>query len=614
MTGPAPSPPGTVAAAVLAVFALGCGGEGPGPEREQEPREPPDAGTDALPAAAPDVVDGVLVLPVEPIPLGALPDPVRDRLETCRRGTGIADDIHWALGGPGWLATRETLERILASPGDTPAAILARIRDFAGAVFLWRGTIDPRTGRRLRPRFIPGELAAAAEAASLAGANLPLPDLPDPAATRTERLEALLVLLRPALFTPPSARAADRPDASPDGGVPSVDEVESGLARLLGLLAPDAKPADPRPRQLIPGGHGPELAVIFGFLDEGRPPGFGALLAVPDPESAPVATALAANSAALRRRVEETGGGRIPAGRYTPRVLVPVSVVEASGAFGPVLDVGLFPVLDGPMIADPDGDRLLLAVNLADRLDAAGPIQAIVRATSPDDGTAERRLRHRRCSRLARHALAAIAGTATDGTERRPPGFLGNRLGSAAPVMAHTRELLSVLLLAGTPSGAGILPGGEDCSRAILDDFAASAVEHLLDTPQGRESPEAVARRIALGRLLERGGLATAEREGRAVLAVADEGKFREAVGGLLGEVRRIRYDGDGEAARALIDRHGGVPASWSGTAAALTASIGGITTAAFVYPAAGAKEPPRDILESRIDRVRRRALGLDSF
>jgi hypothetical protein len=600
--------------AMLAWCPGGCDGADPDPAAKAPAPEAADAGTGAGRAAGDELIDGVLVLPVAGPSAAALPAGARDRLETCRRAAPVAEDIHLALGGPGWLAARDTLERILASPGDTPPAILAKIRDFASRFFLWHGVIDPRGGRRLLPRFIPGELAAAAEAASLAGAALPLPESSDPAATPTERLEALLALLRPLLFPPRGARAADGPDASPDGGVPSAGEVESGLARLLGLLAPDAKPAGPRPRQLLPGGHGPELAVIFGFLDEGRTPGFGALLAVPDPESAPVATALAASSAVLRRRVEETGGGRIPAGRYAPRAVVPVSVADATGAFGPVLEAGLFPLLDGPVIADPNGDRVLLAVNLARALDGAAGMRALVRLSSPDDGTADRRLEHRACSRLARHVLAAVAGTGTDGTEQRPRGFAANRLGRAAPVMERLRELLSALLLAGAPGITEALPGGTDCSRAVLDDFAASAVEHLLDTPGGREAPAAVARRIALGRLLERGGLGAAEREGRAVLAVADEGKLREAVAELLGEVRSIRYNGDGEAARALIDRHGAIPPSWSTAAASLTAAIGGITTAAFFYPPADAREPPAGLVEARIDRARRRALGLDAF
>jgi hypothetical protein len=610
---------GLLPAAVALCSAFGCGGEDPSGTRKAAAPLVAEAGDDAERARAPESVDGVLVLAAPAVDLAGLSPAARDRLDACRLAAGIADDIHWALGGPGLLEVRETLEQVLAHPGEAPPAITARVSDFATRIFLWQGTVDPRAGQRIRPRFIPGELAAAAEAASNAGANLPLPDSPDPAATRTERLEALLTLIRPLIFPGRGAGASEPPDASVGSGQPLPIDVGPRMERLRGLLQAAnvhvaAAPPHSRPGQLIPGGLGPDLGVILGHRDRGDEPGFGALVAAPDPRAVAVLAAVAPREAALRRSVEETGGGKVPAGRQAPRELLPVSVLEATGAYGPVLDAGLFPLLDGPVVVDPDGDRVLLAVNLARALDETPPIRALILASSPDEETASRRLEHRECSRVLRHALAAMAGAGTDGTERRPPGFLANRLGSAAPVVEQLRALLAVLHLASAPVLADALPGGAACSRAILDDFAASAVEHLLDTPAGREGPAAVARRIALGRLLERQGLSIVQREGRVVLAVADEGKLRDAVAELLGEVRRLRYNGDGESARALVDRHGDVPEAWSASAAALTASIGGITTVAFVYPTPSGKELPSGIVASRIDRARRRALGRDAF
>jgi hypothetical protein len=603
---------------------LACGVAAPGCGKDQplSPAGPPpavDAGSEDGPTvAASPVVDGVLLLPIAPPVPADLPTGIRDRLDACRRAAAAAEDVHLALGGPGWLAVRDTLEQILAFPGDAPPAILGRIRDFAVRFFLWHGSVDPGTGRRLRPRFIPGELAAAAEAAALAGAALPLPETAEPAATRTERLEALLARIRPLLFPARGSGPGEPGDASvPQGEDEGAGEAEAALARVRQSLAaagvPLAAPVEgSRPGQLVTGGLGPDLAVIVGFRGPQDEPGFGALLAVPEPRSAAVVAALTAGEKALRRGVEDTGGGKVPAGRTPPRALVPVSVVEATGAFGPLLEAGLFPLLDGPLVADPDGDRLLLAVNLARTLDEAEPIRALVGSSSPDDETGRRRLEQRACARLVRHALAAVAGGGTDGTERRPPGFLANRLGRAAPVMEQLRALLAALHLAGAPELAGALPGGAECSRAVLDDFAASAVEHLLDTPAGREGPAAVARRVALGGLLAGGGLESVEREGRVVLRVADEGKLRQDLAGMLGEVRRIRYAGDGEAARGLIARHGSIPAAWRAAAESLSAAIGGIAAVAFVYPsvAAGASAP--GVVEARVERARRRALGLD--
>ena len=95
------------------------------------------------------------------------------------------------------------------------------------------GPVVRATGERTRPRFIPGQLAAAAQAALRNGADLDLPEVKGKglAATRVEELEMLLDLVRPSIF-------GAGPEKKADAGV------EDGAAEPAGddLQAPQTEP------------------------------------------------------------------------------------------------------------------------------------------------------------------------------------------------------------------------------------------------------------------------------------------------------------------------------------------------------------------------------------
>jgi dipeptidyl-peptidase-3 len=102
------------------------------------------------------------------------------------------------------------------------------------------------------------------------------------------------------------------------------------------------------------------------------------------------------------------------------------------------------------------------------------------------------------------------------------------------------------------------------------------------------------------------GGIEKTHRDGKTYYAVTDFKKMRKGVGMLLGELMRIKAEGDYEAAKALVNRYGvhfdpklrdevvarydklNLPTYWAGVNSQLTASFdanGGVTKVTLSYP-----------------------------
>jgi hypothetical protein len=528
------------------------------------------------------------------------------------RAAAAGDGILYGQVGEGLPRARRLLAGIMRNDKRIPASIRAKIAPFATRFFAFHGNVDPRTGDRLKARFIPGELAAAAQVAVEDGADIGLGDVPgtDLGASRLQELEVLMALVRPWIFQPGAPPSGD--DAGAGEGSPAAwsGEIKRVITHLEGALKMQRSAERERARQVIeslsPDGAGrvvdlseeaptSGIATIIGFVagaddERGADPAFGALVSVIDAEADEQLRALAAAAPAIDKRIAEEIGAQKTAGRIEPTRVRAVQAVAASGLFGPVLpERGTGPaVVVGPILHVSEETGYLLLTNLAAAADQVVG-ESIVRAFSADEQIANRRIEHRGRARLAMLALRETVGRGTDGTERRPRDFLRNRLGEHVEVMAELRADLTAIYAAfdGQLAQIGLVSDAEQ-AKAIVDEYLSAALERLaFVTPGSRlTDPRHQALQIAVGNLIEK-GLVTVERgKGRLALRVPDYAALRSGVGELLATVRRIRNGGSKERAAELVEKHGGTPPSgWVETARRSWRDAGLPLTLGFVYP-----------------------------
>jgi len=557
----------------LAIFGLpilaalaGCGTSGSeeGSPPGVSPAEPSADGSfdGQTEPSAPDGVEivhgGWWVVPVEVDGIGALSREVRDDLLSRVRAARAADGILRDQLGPEHRRIVGMLDLLHEHGRDVPARILGKVETYRRRFLISHGNRDPLTGEVFRPRFIPGELAAAAQSAVRAGARLDTEGLGgiDLGATKIEELEALLAVVRPWIFG--DRRRAEA--AGPDSGLasPAADpDLTSALRDLYAGRGGDGSSGEGllgiRYRR-SQAGIGVAAGLLGGLDPRGCKDPFGAMVFLDAPDAQEVLDAARRAAARLERSLP-SAGSEAPAGRAGPREVRAVVAVLSTGALGPVLPAGTSILGDGPMIETNDGRIALFPVNLALAADRYVGVRA-VRGMSADAEVAERRERWRRSARLARIALEAALAGGTDGTEGRPKGWTENRLGDLEPVVSALRRELAALYVAPSPLAEeiGVVPG-EECARAIYDDFVCRAIEQRagLGDRRLRESPSARAVDIAISTLVDGGAVEERPVEGGGrLLAVADFGLMRDLAGRLLAEVRRIRYHGDRAAAEAL--------------------------------------------------------------
>jgi len=480
-----------------------------------------------------------------------------------------ADGMAWDAAGPRHRRAKEMLDQIVLNDAGIPASIIGRIRRYAAAFTINHGPVDRGTGKRTRPRFIPGELAAAAQGALMNGAAIefPAPRGGDLGATRVQELEELLRLVGPVIFGDRglARQGAGEGDGVPDGG-PAGEEASA---------APD----------------GP-VGGVAGFTP---------------PEWARRIAALEKTAAVLDRRVRAVGGEKSVAGRLVRARVEPIVAIDATGDYGPAMPAGTDLLWTGPVAVSPIGGRHRYLLNADAALEEEVGAR-IVREFSADPDAAARRARCRSTGRPALQILREAVGRGLDGTEKKPHGWLAGRLGAADPVVEEMRADLAALYLAADREliAAGLLPDDE-CALAFYEDYVTGALE-MAAAGMDREGPGHAARMAVVG-LLVRSGAAALARDGaapdRTVIRVVDAAAARAAVAEALAEVRRVRFVGDGGDASALVAAGGAwLPAETRRELRERWSALGIPRSIAFLYPVP--KGPPAEgsalLLEAPID------------
>jgi len=156
--------------------------------------------------------------------------------------------------------------------------------------------------------------------------------------------------------------------------------------------------------------------------------------------------------------------------------------------------------------------------------------------------------------------LRETVGRALDGTEKKPNGWLQSRLGLSFETIEELRADLAALYLIfdSDIEKTGLVPD-EKCAETAYDIYVSSMFEGLAFMGSIPNS-WITARMIAVGILMEAGAVTLESKEGeRLTWQIVDYAKARETIKSLLAQVRRIRFVGDGKAARDLIEKHDGI-------------------------------------------------------
>jgi dipeptidyl-peptidase-3 len=107
----------------------------------------------------------------------------------------------------------------------------------------------------------------------------------------------------------------------------------------------------------------------------------------------------------------------------------------------------------------------------------------------------------------------------------------------------------------------GLITNQEEVAKAMYDSAALTALQQLRRIPKGDtiEEDHERDRQLIAHYIADKvpGSIEQFTRDGKTYVRVADYQKMRQGVGMLLGELMRIKAEGDYEAIKALIDRYG---------------------------------------------------------
>ena len=155
----------------------------------------------------------------------------------------------------------------------------------------------------------------------------------------------------------------------------------------------------------------------------------------------------------------------------------------------------------------------------------------------------------------------------------------------------------------------GLVQNQDEVARAMYDDAARAPLTQLRRIPKGdtiEEDHQRDRQLIAHYIKDKTGAIEYFDRAGKSYVRVTDYQKMREGVGQLLGELMRIKAEGDYDAIKALVDRYGvrfdpalrdqviarfkrlNLPTYWAGINTKLTATLGAaghVTSVKISYP-----------------------------
>ena len=429
------------------------------------------------------------------------------------------------------------LEQILANASGVSVNIRNKIKGYLTQLWLYGTNINPDSGARVRPLFIPGELGAATQIALKNGAAIDLSEVADVPleANNIEQLEALLAEIRPYIF-------GDRNDGSDGDGSDSSSGSDSG-ADTDGQMDTDANrhPA---------------------------PPAKQGWLYFEDVNFSPILERLQVLAGYCDNRVREVGGKKSTAAMQPPVPFIAGHLLDMPLNQSPMIQTGtdISALGSASMVPTADGtDRVhVLWLNVNEAFEKAIGVR-LAKQFSPSRAVSKNRIEHRQLVSVAYYALRDLVGFGADGTENKPSDWLSGRLGENNRLLAELRADLAALYLAYDPEvkTTGLIPD-LPTRNALVDEYLISVLEQMAAGGDPAEELGLRVRLMVLNYLLEVGVVvATVKSPGEYRIAVPDYEAVKPAVVQLLGRVRSIRFFGDNGKATALIASLKNAPAGW---------------------------------------------------
>lgn len=429
------------------------------------------------------------------------------------------------------------LEQILANASGVSVNIRNKIRTYLTQLWLYGANVNPDSGVRVRPLFIPGELGAATQIALKNGAAIDLSEVADVPleANNIEQLEALLAEIRPYIFGDRNGDSdTDGSDSSSDGdtGADADGNTDTDATRRQ---APPAKQGwlyfeDVHFKPILE-----QLSVLAGYCDN---------------------------------KVREVGGKKSTAAMQPPVPFIAGHLLDMPLNQSPMIQAGtdISAFGSASMVRTADGtDRVhVLWLNVNEAFESAIGVR-LAKQFSPSRAVSKNRMEHRQLVSVAYFALRDLVGFGADGTENKPSDWLSGRLGENNRVLEELRADLVALYLAYDPEvkSTGLIPDLQT-RNALLDEYLISVLEQMAAGGDPGQMLGLRVRLMVLNYLLEAGVVvATAKSPGEYRISVPDYEAVRPAVIRLLGRVRSIRFFGDNGKATALIESLKNVPAGW---------------------------------------------------
>ncbi|MGD9128602.1 MAG: hypothetical protein PVH19_14590 [Planctomycetia bacterium] len=532
------------------------------------------------------------ILPLDVPDFAGLPLDRKTTVLTMKQAVLKTETVNFAMAGSRILRTRNVLAGILSAKDRVPPSIGKKIAPYAKRFFLNVGPIDPFTGERIPPGFIPGELAAAAKAALDSGLDLGMDDfaMADLGANRLEQLEALLADISVPIFGPRKNHDENDTEieenttsetASETNHLPALEEIGRSISKCT--ASSEERTEKDRCEALSGYLTAPSPETFSQFVDTftaaalevetfvgpigpthgaDTPRRFQGLVAIQDRDQTPILQKLSELIPYFERRLP----GNAMFIRRAKEIILPTVAayhLVAAAPFGAVSRPGFrFP---SPFGQKRGPSKVMLFTNVLDAEDRAR--KALLSTMLPKEGIFRaRRAKWRRAADTAFYAMKYVIGFEL-GSRKALPRETMTWFSDTQGVLVEMHADLAAIHFAFDPAlqALGLVPETE-CAVAILDGYLAgflaeAPIETNSASPEGRA---VIARRIIVRQLLKTDAVRVVKEDEEYIIKVTDAALLRKSIGELLAEAQKIISLNEEKSGELLANEYGGtLPKAW---------------------------------------------------
>ncbi|MFO0726828.1 MAG: hypothetical protein U1E65_23790 [Myxococcota bacterium] len=526
------------------------------------------------------------------------------------------EPITWDQRGPHNLAVRELVAGLLAAPPELfEAHDRERLQSYAKRLYLGRGIYDPFSYKKLVPELPASVVEKMLAEAVRRGLKLRRFAINDQAS-----LEKRWPEIRKIVWDP--KEAPQRGGADNLG--PALYPAELGRARAQLRAAQEAMPerraellaidealrsGEPEAwRRALSFDERAHLVVMVGPVDpepRGKKRELGGLLLLRDEHFSAEAERLSRLAPELEAKLSIEG--RYRRGPEAPHPVVAGSVLASFGSLGARLPPGL-------LAPEESGKVAILLPPLTETVESSSPRYFDAFGYDPADYAD-----NVRCARSAWIGQALLTEAVGRNVGKTVVPDWRSLLAEHADTLERARLDLVALSLIGDPEAleaTGVMD--ERCAELMPLAYASRLRLALAPLPEGRriEDPELRAQNLIVQYALARGGLELVKSGGALYFAAGEPGRLRAAISTLLGELVRIKAEGDHDAAQQLIGQYGTrIPRDWREDGRRRLEATGAAALALYLVPrwqnGADGPEPSRlGLLETFLFDAARDRLG----